>query len=122
VFRFRTVVIERLNQLLCITEAIYKETLSMATTQAQLDTQIDVVSAKLTALEVKGAKFSADVTAALADLKAANPGIDLTPQFNKLVTLATSLDTDSTAADTADAAVIAADPGPAPVDSVPVAS
>ena len=94
----------------------------MATTQAQLDTQIDVVSAKLTALEVKGAKFSADVTAALADLKAANPGIDLTPQFNKLVTLATSLDTDSTAADTADAAVIAADPGPAPVDSVPVAS
>jgi hypothetical protein len=69
----------------------------MATTIAQED-------AELTVVEGIVSKLATDFTTALADLKAAVPVVDATPEFNRLVALAASLTTQDTA-------VTAADPG-----------
>ncbi len=69
----------------------------MATTIAQEDTELGTVETSL-------GKLGTDLTKALADLKAAQPTVDATPEFNRLVALANSLETQ-------DAAVTAADPG-----------
>lgn len=90
-------VLRRLDNIERNTNRILEQNIAMATSQNQLDTE-------LTAVEGTLAKLGTDLTTALADLKAANPGIDLTPEFNRLQTIATTLTSD-------DAAVVAADPG-----------
>jgi Papain family cysteine protease len=92
-------ILSRLDTIERNTNLILEQNKAMATSQAQLDTQ-------LTSVETVVSKIGTDLTQALADLKAAVPSVDLTPEFNRLVTIASTLTAD-------DAAVTAADPGPA---------
>lgn len=70
----------------------------MTKTMQDVDDQLTIVEQKLS-------KFGTDLSQGLADLKASIPGVDGTPEFNRLLAIAASIDT-------ADAAVVAADPGP----------
>lgn len=88
----------RLDTIERTTNRILERNIAMTKTMQDVDDQLTIVEQKLS-------KFGTDLSQGLADLKASIPGVDGTPEFNRLLAIAASIDT-------ADAAVVAADPGP----------